>query len=161
MSKKNKNVGSSNSNSDSTIDPELIEIMKEAKKNGWGKPQKSSNPRINTIGPMLRQTSISELPQNEWAESEVLQATMGSDEDETPSYSPEVADFLSEGAATGYTKYNEVDFSKLTQYNDAIGSQAGIYANPLHTVQTMTDNSFGLNTFEYWKSQGFANTTGK
>jgi hypothetical protein len=81
-------------------------------------------------------------------------------EPEVP-YSPEVADFLSEGAATGYTKYNEVDFSKLSQYNDAIGSQAGIYANPLHTVQTMTDNSFGLNTFEYWKSQGFANTTGK
>jgi hypothetical protein len=81
-------------------------------------------------------------------------------EPEVP-YSSEVADFLSEGAATGYTKYNEVDFSKLSQYNDAIGSQAGIYANPLHTVQTMTDNSFGLNTFEYWKSQGFANTTGK
>ena len=52
---------------------------------------------------------------------------------------------------TGYTKYNEVDFSKLNQYNDQIGSQSGIYGNPLHTVQTMTDNSFGLNTFEYWK----------
>ena len=76
-------------------------------------------------------------------------------------YSPEVADFLSAGAMTGYTKYNEVDFSKLNQYNDEIGSQSGIYGNPLHTVQTMTDNSFGLNTFEYWKSQGFANTTGK
>jgi hypothetical protein len=65
-------------------------------------------------------------------------------------YSPEVADFLSSGAMTGYTKYNEVDFSKLNQYNDQIGSQSGIYGNPLHTVQTMTDNSFGLNTFEYW-----------
>ena len=66
-------------------------------------------------------------------------------------YTPEVADFLSSGAMTGYTKYNEVDFSKLNQYNDQIGSQSGIYGNPLHTVQTMTDNSFGLNTFEYWK----------
>ena len=65
-------------------------------------------------------------------------------------YTPEVADFLSSGAMTGYTKYNEVDFSKLNQYNDQIGSQSGIYGNPLHTVQTMTDNSFGLNTFEYW-----------
>ena len=66
-------------------------------------------------------------------------------------YAPEVADFLSAGAMTGYTKYNEVDFSKLNQYNDQIGSQSGIYGNPLHTVQTMTDNSFGLKTFEYWK----------
>ena len=65
-------------------------------------------------------------------------------------YTPEVADFLSQGAMTGYTKYNEVDFSKLNQYNDQIGSQSGIYGNPLHTVQTITDNSFGLNTFEYW-----------
>lgn len=65
-------------------------------------------------------------------------------------YTPEVADFLSAGAVTGYTKYNEVDFSKLNQFNDQIGSQSGIYGNPLHTVQTMTDNSFGLNTFEYW-----------
>ncbi len=81
-------------------------------------------------------------------------------EPEVP-YSPEVADFLSEGALSGYTKYNEVDFSKLNQYNDEINSQAGMYGNPLHTVQTMTDNSFGLNTFEYWKSQGFSNLTGK
>jgi len=66
-------------------------------------------------------------------------------------YAPEVADFLSAGAMTGYTKYNEVDFSKLNQYNDQIGSQSGIYGNPLHTVQTMTDDSFGLKTFEYWK----------
>jgi hypothetical protein len=65
-------------------------------------------------------------------------------------YTPEVADFLSAGAMTGYTKYNEVDFSKLNQYNDQVGSQAGIYGGPIHTVQTMTDNSFGLNTFEYW-----------
>ena len=65
-------------------------------------------------------------------------------------YTPEVADFLSGGAMTGYTKYNEVDFSKLNQYNDQIGSQSGMYGGPIHTVQTMTDNSFGLNTFEYW-----------
>lgn len=65
-------------------------------------------------------------------------------------YTPEVADFLSSGAMTGYTKYNEVDFSKLNQYNDQIGSQTGLYGGPIHTVQTMTDNSFGLNTFEYW-----------
>jgi hypothetical protein len=65
-------------------------------------------------------------------------------------YTPEVADFLSAGAMTSYTKYNEVDFSKLNQYNDQVGSQAGIYGGPIHTVQTMTDNSFGLNTFEYW-----------
>ena len=48
----------------------------------------------NQTNPMLRQTSISELPYDEWAESEVLQATMGSDEDVIPSYSPEVAEMM-------------------------------------------------------------------
>ena len=96
MSKsKNKNLGNSKSNSDDDVDPELKEIMQEARANGWGQSQESNKSNVrNQTNPMLRQTSISELPYDEWAESEVLQATMGSDEDVIPSYSPEVAEMM-------------------------------------------------------------------
>ena len=96
MSKsKNKNLGNSKSNSDDEIDPELREIMQEARANGWGQSQESSKSIIrNQTVPMLRQKSISELPYDEWAESEVLHATMGPDEDVIPSYSPEVAEMM-------------------------------------------------------------------
>ena len=44
MSKsKNKNLGNSKSNSDDDVDPELKEIMQEARANGWGQSQNQIN----------------------------------------------------------------------------------------------------------------------
>jgi len=76
------------------IDPHLWEVMQEAREAGWGKPQPpiTSIPRRAT--PMLRQTSISELPPREWAEREVLGATLGSSVDSYPSYSSEIAKMM-------------------------------------------------------------------
>ena len=58
-----------------------------------------------------------------------------------------VADFLSLDAANAYTKYNEIDFTKLNQYENQVMSQGGLYAGPSHTVQVGIDTSFGLNDF--------------
>jgi hypothetical protein len=63
-------------------------------------------------------------------------------------YTPEVADFLSMNAYQGYTTFNEVDFTKLNQYNDQIGSQAGIYGGPIHTVSFSNDPTIGLSSVD-------------
>ena len=74
------------------IHPDLWEAMQEARAAGWGQPQPQLIP--HGAPPMLRQTSISELPYDEWAEREVLGATLGSSEDSEPSYSPEIAEMM-------------------------------------------------------------------
>ena len=73
-------------------DPAIWEIMQEARAAGWGQPQPQLIP--HKAPPMLRQTSISELPYDEWVEREVLGAAMGSSEDSNPSYSPEIAEMM-------------------------------------------------------------------
>ncbi len=77
------------------IDPDLLEAMQEA---GWGRwgGQPQHQPQLIPHGapPMLRQTSISELPYDEWAQREVLGATMGPSEDSDPAHSSEIADMM-------------------------------------------------------------------
>jgi len=63
-------------------------------------------------------------------------------------YTADVADFLSMNAYQGYTTFNEVDFTKLNQYNDQIGSQAGIYGGPVHTVSFSNDPTIGLSSVD-------------
>jgi len=64
-------------------------------------------------------------------------------------YTPEVADFLSANAYQGYTAYNEVDFTKLNQINDQVGSQSGIYGGPIHTVSVSNDPMFAIDN-SFW-----------
>lgn len=64
-------------------------------------------------------------------------------------YTPEVADFLSANAYQGYTTYNEVDFTKLNQINDQVGSQSGIYGGPIHTVSVSNDPIFAIDN-SFW-----------
>jgi len=59
-------------------------------------------------------------------------------------YPADVADFLSLNAYQGYTTFNEVDFTKLNQYNDQVGNQAGIYGGPIHTISFSNDPTLGL-----------------
>ncbi len=63
-------------------------------------------------------------------------------------YTADVADFLSANAYQGYTTFNEVDFTKLNQYNDQVGSQAGIYGGPIHTVSFSNDPTIGLSSVD-------------
>tara|TARA_S200002703_G_scaffold153124_1_gene154307 strand:+ start:954 stop:1844 length:891 start_codon:yes stop_codon:yes gene_type:complete len=63
-------------------------------------------------------------------------------------YAADVADFLSANAYQGYTTYNEVDFTKLNQYNDQVGSQAGLYGGPIHTVSFSNDASINLSSVD-------------
>jgi len=63
-------------------------------------------------------------------------------------YAPDVADFLSMNAYQGYTTFNEVDFAKLNQYNDQVGSQAGLYGGPIHTVSFSNDASINLSSVD-------------
>jgi len=64
-------------------------------------------------------------------------------------YNAEVADFLSANAYQGYTAYNEVDFTKLNQINDQVGSQSGIYGGPIHTVSVSNDPMFAIDN-SFW-----------
>lgn len=64
-------------------------------------------------------------------------------------YNAEVADFLSANAYQGYTTYNEVDFTKLNQINDQVGSQSGIYGGPIHTVSVSNDPMFAIDN-SFW-----------
>ena len=63
-------------------------------------------------------------------------------------YTPDVADFLNMNAYQGYTTYNEVDFTKLNQYNDQVGSQAGLYGGPIHTVAMSNDSTINLSSVD-------------
>ena len=63
-------------------------------------------------------------------------------------YAPDVADFLNMNAYQGYTTYNEVDFTKLNQYNDQVGSQAGLYGGPIHTVAMSNDSTINLSSVD-------------
>lgn len=63
-------------------------------------------------------------------------------------YAPNVADFLNMNAYQGYTTYNEVDFTKLNQYNDQVGSQAGLYGGPIHTVAMSNDSTINLSSVD-------------
>jgi len=63
-------------------------------------------------------------------------------------YAPDVADFLNMNAYQGYTTYNEVDFTKLNQYNDQVGSQAGLYGGPIHTVAMSNDSTINLSNID-------------
>jgi len=63
-------------------------------------------------------------------------------------YTADVADFLSLNAYQGYTTFNEVDFTKLNQYNDQVGSQAGIYGGPIHTMSFSNDPALGLTSVD-------------
>ena len=60
----------------------------------------------------------------------------------------QVADFLSLDARSAYTKYNEIDFTQLNNYNNELVSQGGLYAGPAHAVQVGVDSSFGMNDFD-------------
>lgn len=64
-------------------------------------------------------------------------------------YNAEVADFLSANAYQGYTTYNEIDFTKLNQINDQVGSQSGIYGGPIHTVSVSNDPMFAIDN-SFW-----------
>jgi len=63
-------------------------------------------------------------------------------------YAPDVVDFLNMNAYQGYTTYNEVDFTKLNQYNDQVGSQAGLYGGPIHTVAMSNDSTINLSSVD-------------
>ena len=63
-------------------------------------------------------------------------------------YTADVADFLSLNAYQGYTTFNEVDFTRLNQYNDQVGSQAGIYGGPIHTMSFSNDPTLGLTSVD-------------
>tara|TARA_R100000654_G_scaffold49387_1_gene75527 strand:+ start:2132 stop:2965 length:834 start_codon:yes stop_codon:yes gene_type:complete len=63
-------------------------------------------------------------------------------------FNNQVADFLSLDARSAYTKYNEIDFTQLNNYNNELVSQGGLYAGPAHAVQVGVDNSFGMNDFD-------------
>ena len=78
---------------ETAIDPDLLELMKEAKANGWGQ----ATPKLESVKspPLLRQETISNLPEDEWIDAEVLTATMGSDEDQTSPYVDEIRQVLS------------------------------------------------------------------
>ena len=76
------------------IHPDLLEAMREARAAGWGKPPPQPQLIPHGAPPMLRQTSISDLPYDDWTETEVLGATFGSSEDSEPSYSPEIAEMM-------------------------------------------------------------------
>ena len=58
-----------------------------------------------------------------------------------------LTDFLGMGADNAYTKYNEVDISRITAYDNSLASNGGIYANMNHTIQANT--SFGSDV--WWK----------
>ena len=60
----------------------------------------------------------------------------------------QVADFLSLDARSAYTKYIEIDFTQLNNYNNELVSQGGLYAGPAHAVQVGVDSSFGMNDFD-------------
>ena len=63
-------------------------------------------------------------------------------------FNNQVADFLSLDSRSAYTKYNEIDFTQLNNYNNELVSQGGLYAGPAHAVQVGVDNSFGMNDFD-------------
>jgi len=63
-------------------------------------------------------------------------------------FNNQVADFLSLDARSAYTKYNEIDFTQLNNYNNELVSQGGLYAGPSHAVQVGVDGSFGMNDFD-------------
>tara|TARA_R100001460_G_scaffold50134_1_gene88461 strand:+ start:2188 stop:2967 length:780 start_codon:yes stop_codon:yes gene_type:complete len=69
-------------------------------------------------------------------------------------FNNQVADFLSLDARSAYTKYNEIDFTQLNNYNNELISQGGLYAGPAHTVQVGVDNSFGMNDFDAFLQGG-------
>ena len=78
---------------ESDVDEDMLELMREARANGWGQ----TKPKLESVrlAPLLRQETISNLPEKEWIDAEVLTATMGLDEDTTSPYVDEIRGILS------------------------------------------------------------------
>lgn len=66
-------------------------------------------------------------------------------------YTADVADFLNMNAYQGYTTYNEVDFTKLNQYNDQVLRQTGLYGGPVHTMAVSNDSVFNIDN-SFWEN---------